>query len=124
MLAGENVAEMLLPSQALGTLSHAEESLLEKAYLCGYAVEAAKATDKVERLKIVTAGFIAGLMTPFHVTQAQPPIPVAVGSTLEAKMKNGTNLYFEHIGPKPTDSYVLAKGPDNSFTYYGATQVI
>ena len=79
--------------------------------------------DPVERLKIVTAGFIAGLMTPFHILQAQPPIPVPIGSTLEAKMENGTKLYFEHIGPGQTDSRVYARGPDDSFVLDGATQV-
>jgi len=81
--------------------------------------------DRVARLKLISSAVVASLTLVPNLLCGQPPIPVPRGSTLQAQMEGGINLYFEHVGPSKTDARILVVGPNNywKISAYNKTQV-
>lgn len=107
--------EITLPANMLYKGSNGELICEDFANLTAYATEAAKVTDPIERIKILTAGFIGGLTTMSRILNGAPPIPMRIGETYQAVLEDGSRLYLEQTGTKRTDTLVLIYGPNESF---------
>ena len=71
--------------------------------------------DPVERIKLLTAISTARQVESPIKSRGMPPIPIPVGSTLTAILKNGAMAYIEQLGPKMINSAIQIVGKDDSF---------
>ena len=115
ILGGASLLELTLPAHMLYKGSHAEIIADDFSILAAYATEAAKIADPVERLAMITAGFIGGLTTQSRIINAAPPIKMMIGETFSSVLENGCTLYVEQAGPLRSDTLVQIYGPDECF---------
>lgn len=115
VLSGVSVMELILPANMLYKGSNGELICQDFALLTAYATAASKVTDPIERISILTAGFVGGMTTMSRVLNGAPPIPMRIGETYQAVFEDGSRLYLEQAGPKRTDTLVLIIGPNESF---------
>eukprot|EP00824_Muranothrix_gubernata_P007439 TRINITY_DN194_c0_g1_i1.p1 TRINITY_DN194_c0_g1~~TRINITY_DN194_c0_g1_i1.p1 ORF type:complete len:451 (+),score=63.67 TRINITY_DN194_c0_g1_i1:2-1354(+) len=82
-----------------------------------YAFErAAKLSDPIERLKIVTIGVLSGFV---HTLEMEKPLNPMLGETCQATLENGTKIYIEQISHHPPMTSFICYGPKESFKFYG-----
>jgi hypothetical protein len=81
VLGGASLMELTLPANMLYKASNGELISSDLAVLTAFATEASKVTDPVERIKILTAGFVGGLTTMCRELNGAPPIPMRLGET-------------------------------------------
>ena len=115
IMGGTSLMDITLPSNMLYKASNAELIQEDFSFLVAYATEASKVTDPIERISILTAGFVGGLTTMSRVLNGAPPIPMRIGETYESVFEDGSRLYIEQAGHKRTDTLVLIYGPNESF---------
>jgi hypothetical protein len=115
VMGGASLMELTLPANMLYKGSNGELITTDFAFLTAYATEASKVTDPIERIKILSAGFVGGLTTMGRQLNGAPPILMRIGETYQAVMEDGSRLYLEQAGPKRTDTLVLIYGPNDAF---------
>lgn len=123
LLTGKSVTECLLPSDMMLDTTHAHLTIAQFKTICYYADLMNETEDPVERLKLLTAANLGRQIELPLYTAGMPPIPVPVGSTLSAELKNGAVAYFEHIGPKMVNSALQIIGNNGSFKLYSTINV-
>jgi hypothetical protein len=96
--------------------TNAEIILKDFAMLTAYANEAVNETNPKERLKLLTAGFFAGLTVASQTLKGSPSIANRIGETLQARLPDGSMGYVEQCGAKRTETRVLIYGVDEQFT--------
>eukprot|EP00198_Chlamydomonas_reinhardtii_P009896 XP_001699233.1 predicted protein [Chlamydomonas reinhardtii] len=85
-----------------------------------YLTAAAQATDPVERMKLVTTWFIAGLHHAF--TNWRKPFNPILGETWQAALSDGTSMFMEQISHHPPVSAFHMEGPGGSYRFRGLSQ--
>lgn len=81
---------------------------------------AAAAKDPVERMKHIMLTSVTYLY-PLH-NWGKPLNPI-LGETFQARLKDGSMIYMEQISHHPPISYTYFVGPDDSFKFYGYTEI-
>ena len=115
ILGGASLLELNLPAHMLFKGSHAEAIADDFAILSQYATEASKVVDPVERIAMLTAGFLGGLTTQSRIINGAPPIQMRIGETFSSMLDNGCKLYVEQAGPLRSDTLVQIYGPEECF---------
>ncbi|KAG2435871.1 hypothetical protein HXX76_007066 [Chlamydomonas incerta] len=85
-----------------------------------YLTAAAQATDPVERMKLVTTWFIAGLHHAF--TNWRKPFNPILGETWQAALSDGTSMFMEQISHHPPVTAIHMEGPGGSYRFRGLSQ--
>ncbi|PNH04784.1 Oxysterol-binding protein 9, partial [Tetrabaena socialis] len=85
-----------------------------------YLAAAAAATDPVERMKLVTTWFVAGLHHAF--TNWRKPFNPILGETWQATLSDGTSMFMEQISHHPPVSAFHMEGPGGSYRFRGLSQ--
>ncbi|KAG2433146.1 hypothetical protein HYH02_012847 [Chlamydomonas schloesseri] len=85
-----------------------------------YLTAAAQATDPVERMKLVTTWFIAGLHHAF--ANWRKPFNPILGETWQAALSDGTTMFMEQISHHPPVSAFHMEGPGGSYRFRGLSQ--
>jgi len=86
--------------------------------------KAAEATDPIERLKYITAFYIAGLhVNPIEMGNNGPLNPI-IGETYFAEKEDGTKIWCEQISHHPpVTAYLLEEG-QGAYRVYGTGETI
>eukprot|EP00802_Teleaulax_amphioxeia_P007212 Tamp_07218.p1 GENE.Tamp_07218~~Tamp_07218.p1 ORF type:complete len:462 (-),score=85.12 Tamp_07218:1145-2530(-) len=116
ILRGQNVMGVSFPVRCCQPRTILECAAYQFVFCPHYLQLAAKAADPVERLKHVTAAFIACIHT---TSQFVKPFNPVLGETLQATFQGGVNLFVEQTSHHPPVTSWLLEGPNKSFKYYG-----
>lgn len=73
--------------------------------------------DKVERMRLLTAGFIGNWCYNVYLSTGRGPLNPFLGETYHSKMEDGTEIYLEFVSVKP--STVLVQIISENFTFTG-----
>jgi len=115
-MSGTSLLDLSLPANMVYKGTNAEIILKDLAMLTAFCNEAAKGADPKERIKLLTAGFVAGLTQVSQTLQGSPSIANRLGETLQANMADGSTGYIEQCGLSRTDTRVLIYGAEEKFT--------
>ncbi|KXZ54450.1 hypothetical protein GPECTOR_4g1001 [Gonium pectorale] len=85
-----------------------------------YLAAASQASDPVERMKLVTTWFVAGLHHAFE--NWRKPFNPILGETWQASLSDGTSMYMEQISHHPPVSAFHMEGPGGSYRFRGLSQ--
>eukprot|EP00826_Nyctotherus_ovalis_P054216 TRINITY_DN7088_c0_g2_i2.p1 TRINITY_DN7088_c0_g2~~TRINITY_DN7088_c0_g2_i2.p1 ORF type:complete len:439 (+),score=126.82 TRINITY_DN7088_c0_g2_i2:96-1412(+) len=83
---------------------------------CTFLKRAATHPDKLERIKLVTAGFISSIHL---LMRNKKPFNPLLGETLQYTLEDGTEVCGEQISHHPPISYYYVVGPKKSYTLCG-----
>ena len=123
LLSGYSFTEIVFPAQTLSHLTQADISLLEVGFLLPFITKAAREEDKTERIKLITTAVVSHLTSILRLLKGHMQVPVPIGATAQASTSDGSQIYFEHVGPLKKDSRMYAVGPDNLYTLYTTSRV-
>ncbi|KAG2492188.1 hypothetical protein HYH03_009436 [Edaphochlamys debaryana] len=82
--------------------------------------QAAKATDPLERMKLVSTWFVAGLHLAF--ANWRKPFNPILGETWQASLSDGTSMSMEQISHHPPVTAFHMEGPGGSYCFRGLSQ--
>mmetsp|Transcript_19660 Transcript_19660/g.40028 ORF Transcript_19660/g.40028 Transcript_19660/m.40028 type:complete len:458 (+) Transcript_19660:237-1610(+) len=116
LLGGQNLMSVTFPVRCCQPRTILECAAYQFCFAPYYLGRAAKATDPVERLKNVTACFVACIHTTSQFTK---PFNPTLGETFQASFPDGTKLYLEQTSHHPPVTSWQLCGPNGSFHYYG-----
>jgi len=108
-------SEMVLPAAMLSEYTRLEIISFEFQPLCKYVHAAAHSDDPLERVKYITAGYVASVTSSIAIQNGVPPIPSYKGDTLEGTDEYGTKLLITHDSHKQDVSIVNIQGPEGEF---------
>ncbi|EKX40994.1 hypothetical protein GUITHDRAFT_96169 [Guillardia theta CCMP2712] len=116
LLSGQNLLSVTFPVRCCQPRTILECAAYQFCFCPHYLSRAAMETDPVERLKHVTACFIACIHT---TSQFVKPFNPTLGETLQASFDGGVRLYLEQTSHHPPVTSWQVVGPNNSFQYIG-----
>jgi len=116
LLNGQNLMSVTFPVRCCQPCTILECAVGQFNFCPYFLGRAAAARDPVERLKNVTAAFVACIHTTSQFTK---PFNPTLGETLQASFPDGTKLYLEQTSHHPPVTSWLLIGPGQSFRYYG-----
>lgn len=104
---------------------HVHYSILQlNAYgtcLCGtHLLNAANATDPLERLKWVLGYYVGGQHRSAALVGARIPFNPILGETLQLKGPNGEMFYGEQTSHHPPITSFLLEGPNQCYKFHGS----
>ncbi|GIL82684.1 hypothetical protein Vretimale_8263 [Volvox reticuliferus] len=85
-----------------------------------YLADASQSSDPVERMKLVTTWFVAGLHHAFE--NWRKPFNPILGETWQATLSDGTTMFMEQISHHPPVSAFHMEGPGGSYRFLGLSQ--
>lgn len=103
--------------------SHTQLMADEFANLAKYITEAAKKTDPIERLQLVTTGIISNLALNVAQMKGKGPLNPTLGESYAAVLGNGTEVYVEQISMHPHTTLIYIRGPEDLFTVGASVKV-
>mmetsp|Transcript_17499 Transcript_17499/g.27083 ORF Transcript_17499/g.27083 Transcript_17499/m.27083 type:complete len:430 (+) Transcript_17499:328-1617(+) len=119
LLQGQNVMNTSFPIQCCQPRTILEICAEQSRFFHEFLPRAAGLTDPVERLKTVSACFIAGMsLTSNNFLKPLNPI---LGETLQCELGDGSRLYMEQSCHHPPVSAFLVESPDQAYKYHGHT---
>mmetsp|Transcript_29439 Transcript_29439/g.70761 ORF Transcript_29439/g.70761 Transcript_29439/m.70761 type:complete len:453 (-) Transcript_29439:516-1874(-) len=116
LLNGQNLMSVTFPVRCCQPCTILECAVGQFTFCPYFLGKAAATKDPVERLKNVTAAFVACIHTTSQFTK---PFNPTLGETLQASFPDGTKLYLEQTSHHPPVTSWLLIGPNASFRYYG-----
>ena len=102
-------------------------------HLIGYAndlqytdliVKAAKETDPLKRMKLVSAFILGGLHVMPTKCKSKAPLNPVLGETYQAHKKDGCKIFLEQTSHHPPTSNFFMHGPEKSFEIIGFAETV
>ena len=89
--------------------------------LCGsHLMNAAKATDPLERLKWICGYYVGGQHRSAALVGARIPFNPIIGETLQLQGPSGEMFFAEQTSHYPPISKFHLEGPDKAYQFYGS----
>ena len=99
--------------------SYLEGACYDLSYSGKFLTAAAKEQDPIERLKLVTAMYIAGHHVNPCVIQLRAPLNPIIGETYQKVLDNGAHFYGEQTSHHPPVTNFHLEGPDHLYRFSG-----
>lgn len=95
----------------------------EYANLANYLEAAAKTSDPLERIQLVTAGIISNLALNVSLMMGKGPLNPTLGETYQGSLSNGTEIYVEQMSMHPHTTLVYVVGPEDLYNVASSVKV-
>lgn len=112
-----DVLSVIPPAQVLGEYDYLELLSCTVASWVEYMKAASEKNHPTERLKIITAGFIANWHLTDMMSQGNMPIPVFPGEYLEGVKKDGTYFFAHNVVKDPVTNNIRVVGPNEAYIF-------
>ena len=99
--------------------TYVEQAAADQIWCSSLLTKAAECQDPIERLKYVSAYYLAGNHISPAFTQCRAPLNPILGETVQRVLPDGTKFYGEQTSHHPPITNFLLEGPNNLYRFSG-----